>query len=143
MHVAQAASPHTMRVLHETGEQVPVHSTAIGKALLAQFSDEEARRALHRAGMPARTQFTITDEDALISDLKLTRSRGYAEENAENDIGVRSIAAAIPGVRLSVAIAISGPTARLSHDAAAEFAPIVRSTAADIRDALRGRRDES
>jgi IclR family acetate operon transcriptional repressor len=138
MYIAQSSSRHTMRVLNETGEQVPLHSTAVGKVLLAQLTDEEARTAVRRAGMPARTPFTITSDDDLVADLHLTRSRGYADDNAEHDVGVRSIAAAVPGTRLSLAVSISGPSARLSHETVAEFAPIVRSTAAEIRDALQG-----
>jgi IclR family acetate operon transcriptional repressor len=138
VYVSQVPSRHAMRMFTEIGRRVLPHSTGVGKALLAQLRDEQVHEIVRRTGMPARTPSTITTYDALVADLELIRARGYAEDNAEQEIGVRCIAAAIPGVDVPSAVSISGPSARLTHDAVAEFAPVVRAAAASIGRALTG-----
>jgi IclR family acetate operon transcriptional repressor len=132
VYVAQAPSKHSMRMFTEIGRRVLPHCTGVGKALLAQLTDDEVREIVRRTGMPARTPATITTYEALITDLDLIRGRGYAEDNSEQEIGVRCIAAAVPGGEVAAAVSISGPGARLTHDAVAEYAPVVRSVAAAI-----------
>lgn len=141
VYVAQVPSKHSMRMFTEIGRRVLPHSTGVGKALLAQLPDAEVREIVRRTGMPGRTSSTITTYDALIADLELIRERGYAEDNAEQEIGVRCIAASIPGVDVPSAVSISGPGARLTYDAVAEYAPIVKSVAAAIGRALNGAAD--
>lgn len=132
VYVAQAPSKHSMRMFTEIGRRVLPHCTGVGKALLAQLSDDEVREIVRRTGMPARTPSTITTVDALLVDLAAIRERGYAEDNSEQEIGVRCIAAAVPGDEVAAAVSISGPGARLTHEAVAEFAPVVTSVAAAI-----------
>ena len=54
-----------MRMFTEVGARVHLHSTAVGKALLAQLSDDEASKILELSGMPALTDHTITDPEVL------------------------------------------------------------------------------
>lgn len=138
VYVAQVPSKHAMRMFTEIGRRVLPHCTGVGKALLAQLSNDQVRQIVGRTGMPARTPSTITSYEALIADLDLIRARGYSEDNAEQEIGVRCIAASIPGVDMPSAVSISGPSARLTHDAVAEFAPVVKSVAASVGRALSG-----
>ena len=46
------------------GLAIPLHCTAIGKAILAAMSDEELRATLDRTGTERRTEHTITDRAA-------------------------------------------------------------------------------
>ena len=61
VYLAQAASPHPMRMFTEIGRRVPLHATGVGKALLAAMSPGDVEAALARTGMPARTPATLTD----------------------------------------------------------------------------------
>lgn len=47
---------------------------------------------LKRVGMAASTENTHTTADALIADIELSRSRGYAVDEGEQEIGVRCFA---------------------------------------------------
>jgi Bacterial transcriptional regulator len=53
VYVAQVPSRHPMRMFTEVGRRVALHSTGVGKALLAQRPDKEVRSILKRTGMPA------------------------------------------------------------------------------------------
>jgi IclR family acetate operon transcriptional repressor len=77
------------------GGSIPLHCTAIGKALLAAMSDEEVRAIAHRTGLPRLTERTITDPGDLIKHLATVRERGYSVDDEENETHTRCIGAAI------------------------------------------------
>jgi IclR family transcriptional regulator, acetate operon repressor len=77
------------------GLAIPLHCTAIGKAVLAALPEAEVRAVLTRAGVPARTSHTITSVDALVRHLKLVRERGYSLDNEENESSISCIGAAV------------------------------------------------
>ena len=84
-----------VQVVPEIGSRLPLHATSQGKLLLAQLSASEARARLLQAGMPPFTPHTITDADALLGGLDAVRRQGYAVEDGEYKIGLRSICAPV------------------------------------------------
>jgi sugar lactone lactonase YvrE/DNA-binding IclR family transcriptional regulator len=102
----------------EVGRRAPLHCTAVGKALLAFSAPHEQRALLHRIPVEAFTPSTLTEPDALIADLALTRARGYAISNGEHVEGVVSVAAPVfdhTGKAIG-AIGIFGPSSRIATD---------------------------
>jgi DNA-binding IclR family transcriptional regulator len=73
----------------------PLHSTSVGKALLAALGDDTARLVLDEVGMPAVTEFTITGREDLLADLDETRRRGYAMDRQEAFVGVCCVGAPV------------------------------------------------
>jgi DNA-binding IclR family transcriptional regulator len=108
--------PDDSRQVLEVGNLLPVHATALGKALLAHHQYLAAE--LSRAGLPAYTGATITDLYRLRRELGDVRERGWAVDLEELIDGVVSVAAPIDDRRgLTVgAIAVSGPWERLCED---------------------------
>jgi IclR family acetate operon transcriptional repressor len=115
-YVAQVQSPHTttMRVFTEVGRRVPVHSTGVGKAVLATMSESEVRAVVGRAGLAPQTARTIADVDALLAALAQIRHDGYATDDEEQEIGVRCFAVAVPDAPVPTAVSVSGPAARMT-----------------------------
>jgi IclR family acetate operon transcriptional repressor len=136
VYVAQVPSPHSMRMFTEPGRRVRPHSTAVGKALLAELSPERARAVLERGGMPAATPATITDPDLLLAHLEVIRKQGYAVDEGEQEVGVRCFAVAVPDAPGSLAISTSGPQARMTDDAAARIVPELRRIASEISEII-------
>jgi IclR family transcriptional regulator, acetate operon repressor len=131
-YIAQVPSPHAMRMFTEVGRRVPLHSTGVGKALMAQLSDEEVTVVIGRAGLPAATEHTITDPNALRRELVRTRRQGYAIDDGEQDIGVRCVAVPILDAPSSFAISVSGPAARMNTALVNRAVPLLQSAAADL-----------
>ena len=129
-YVAQVPSKHSMRMFTEVGRRVHLHCTGVGKALLAQLDDDEALELLRRAGMPAKTSHTITDPETMIRELHEIRRHGYAVDDGEQEIGVRCVAVPVVGGPSSIAISVSGPTARMTHELVDRAVPLL-SAAAD------------
>lgn len=98
----------------EVGRRAPLHSTAVGKALLAFSTPHEQRAILHRISTERFTANTLVDPELLLADLALARARGYAMSNSEHVEGVVSVAAPIfdhTGKAIG-AIGLFGPSSR-------------------------------
>ena len=111
-------SRQAIRTAYGLGTRAPLHCTALGKALLA-FQPRDFIEQVIAAGLPRRTQNTITGPHALRQELAAIRSRGYAIEDEESEIALRSIAAAVydDRARVVASIGISGPAHRLTRKA--------------------------
>ncbi len=132
VYVAQVPSAHSMRMFTEVGRQVSPHCTGVGKALLTQLSDEAVRSIATRTGLPAQTANTHTDIDGLLADLQLSRHRGYAIDEGEQEIGVRSFSVPVPDAPTLTAISVSGPAARVSKESADHIVPLLKRVAKEL-----------
>lgn len=68
------------------GDRAYLHSTGVGKAILASLPDTEVNAFVKRAGLPGVTPHTIIDGDRLRAALHETRQRGYSFDNQENEL---------------------------------------------------------
>jgi IclR family acetate operon transcriptional repressor len=115
VYVAQVPSPHTLRMFAEVGRHVPPHSTAVGKVLLAAMPADRAFAVLRRAGLPRHTERTITDLDEFAEEMGLTRGRGWAVDEGEQELGVRCVAVPVgAAAEVFAAISLSGPSERFA-----------------------------
>ena len=87
-------SPQPLRFDQPPGTFVPVHASAIGKALLA-FAPDPAAEVAELAELATFTAATLTSRDALLADLERTRRRGWALNDGERFAGVRTMAAPV------------------------------------------------
>lgn len=134
VYLAQVPSRHSMRMFTEVGRRVMPHCTGVGKALLSMLSENDVRALLQRTGMPAQTDQTITDIDAMLVELDTIRRQGFAIDDGEQEVGVRCVAVAVPGGSTMAAVSISGPAARITTEAALQVAPAVQAAAAALAD---------
>jgi IclR family acetate operon transcriptional repressor len=132
VYVAQAPSQHSMRMFTEVGRRVDAHCTAVGKAVLAEQPPDAVAQLLSRAGMRSKTDRTIVDLPTFQAELAEIRARGYAEDDGEQEIGVRCIAVTVPGAPAGAAISISGPEARMSRISVDDVVPMMRTVAANL-----------
>ncbi len=75
------------------GKRNSLHCTAVGKALLLQHDRDELRVLFQTAGLPRRTDRTITDLSLFADDLLASARRGYAVDDAEDELEGRCVAA--------------------------------------------------
>lgn len=92
---AQCTGSGGMPVVPEVGYRLPLHATSQGKLLLAQRSDAEVQSLMESAGMAAFTPHTFTDPAPLLAALSAIRQQGYAVEDGEYKIGLRSVSAPV------------------------------------------------
>ncbi len=92
VYLVRTDSDKPYRMPSRVGDSVSMHSTGIGKAILAQGDDDAALRYAARTGLPRRTDTTITTQRGLLRELADIRARGYALDREENVPGVACIA---------------------------------------------------
>lgn len=118
VYIDRAENPGFLRINTWVGRDLDVHTTAVGKILLAQKPEEEIRRILAQEGMAASTPKTITSPEAYLQELEKVRSQGYAEDNEENNLGVRCVAAPIYGSigEVLAAIGLTGASSQVTDE---------------------------
>ncbi|CAN3984127.1 Transcriptional regulator, IclR family [Kitasatospora purpeofusca] len=140
VYVGQVQSRRSMRMFTEVGRRVQPHCTGVGKALLAQLPEEEARAVLGPNPLPAHTPHTVTDPQELMAQLAEARERGYVVDDQEQEIGVRCIALAVPGAPTPTALSVSGPEARIraleEQAGTASLVPVMHGIAARLGQVL-------
>jgi DNA-binding IclR family transcriptional regulator len=133
LYVAKVDSPQAVRPAAQVGMRNPLHSTGIGKALLAFAPPEEAIAYAHGPLEP-RTPNTIVEPDRLLAEMELTRERGYAIDDVENEDGVRCVAAAIRDHmgQVVAALSVSAPAYRFAFEDLSALAPGVQAAAREV-----------
>jgi len=131
--VERCDSPHVLRIVWPLGATSPLHVSSNGKAVLATLGEPEVEAYLRRR-LKAWTAQTITDPQRLRAELSAIRGRGYAINDRELDVGVRSVAAAItaPGGVAQAALSISCPADRLPEGLVPDFGERVQAAAMAI-----------
>lgn len=110
--VAQVDSTYLLGTRDWTAVDVPNHSSALGKVLLAHGVIDLARGPLEQL-----TPHTVTDPAALRRELDAVVRRGWASTVDELEIGLTGVAAPVRGSggEVVAALGVSGPSPRLEN----------------------------
>jgi len=98
-----------------TGIQRHLHSTAAGKAILAEMPEQRVMDIISEHELPAETEHTITDPDSLVEELDEIREHGIAYNDEESVEGLRAVGVPVRGSNgIAIgALSVSGPSNRL------------------------------
>jgi DNA-binding IclR family transcriptional regulator len=139
VYVDRVESHWPLGLRFQSGSQVPLHCTAIGKLLLARLAPAAIDAYLTNAPLTRYTATTITDVRRLKAELERTRRQGYSVDNQEFMSGVVCIAVPVSGPRDGEAcagLAISAAEARLTLAGIRRLLPDLRAAAARLSRAL-------
>lgn len=116
--VAQVEAAGVRPTMARPGAQLPIHTTAAGKAQLAHWHKDELDRFLTKRSLFRATDRTITEPSQLVANLSDIQRLGYAVDDQENAAGTRCIAAPVfdENGYPTASLSISGPIARLGDD---------------------------
>lgn len=142
LHVVYADEHRTSQAIRDyyaTDRRLPLHCSAVGKAILAFLDPQSAAMTLGRLDLTAYTTATLTAADDLAAELEIVRMQGYAIDNEELESGVRCVAAPIVDADGDVlsAIGVSGPAFRLPLARCHELGAEVVVAAAEVSRRLR------
>lgn len=144
VYVQRVESPHTLRVTHGPRDRGPVHCTATGKVLVAWKPEAEIERFI-RHGLPRHSAKTITDAGEFRDALAEIRRNGYAINDQEREMLVRSVSAPVRDNRgvVVAALTIAGPTQRMARPRIQRVMEMLTITAQAISADLHPRSSES
>ena len=89
--VNKVDGPQMFRVTSDPGHLGALHTTSVGKALVA-FADDAACTARRRAAARSADRLSITDREAFRAEIEKIRRQGYATMDEENELGMRAVA---------------------------------------------------
>lgn len=123
-----------MQVVRAIGGRAPLHLTSTGKLFLSIDDPRQVRSYALRTGLHGHTVNSLTELAKLERELDEVRTKGYARDNEELEMGVRCIAAGVHDDtgKLIAGLSISAPADRLRDD----WIDALVETAAQISDAL-------
>ncbi len=139
VHLDGQAPNHLVGTRLRIGERLPVHASALGKALLACGDPAEWERVdrdFIRAGeLRPSTEATITDRDKFFEHLRGAAGMGFALDIEECASGLCCVGAPVrdANARVVAAISVSAPVFRVGADALHEqVVPAVTAAALEL-----------
>lgn len=136
--IEKVEPPGLVRLATWVGKRLELHSSAVGKCLLAYLPESEFLRVVRDRGLTRNNENTITSIRKLKQQIAQIRQAGYAIEDEEGEIGCRCIGAPVfdHSGNAIAAISVAGTTAQIPSGEFAHFGGLVRQTATDISEAL-------
>jgi IclR family KDG regulon transcriptional repressor len=92
---------------YRIGLNLPVHTTSVGKILMAYLPDEEQDEILQSVNLVKSTEASVIDPKIIKKRLKLYREEGYSTDEEETYEGVNCIAVPIKNADGTVIAAVS------------------------------------
>lgn len=144
---------HGLRYDPDTGLNVVLHATAVGKAWLATLPEKEALRIVGATRFATPAHFgpnAIRALEPFRAALQEARARGYGTAIEEGEAGTAAVAvvfraAADPGAPVAGTLSLAGPLGRFPASRRAAFARTLAAASEElaavwpIRDSLRAR----
>lgn len=139
LYIDKMESTQSIRMSSHVGVRMPLHATAMGKAFLACFTDEEVRNLYRGVQMTSLTPHTITDAETLLRQLQIIRQAGYAMETQESNLNVSCIGVSILGRddKPAYALSISAPSFRMGEGEIAAWGQMLLRAQRKIQRVLR------
>lgn len=107
-----------LRTNTQVGQREPLYCTALGKLFLSQMDDEEILRYIKKIKPTKKTEKTIVDSKAILSEIEQVRKNGYSLDNEEFVDGMICIAMPIKDFmgKIIYGISVSGPSNRMTEE---------------------------
>jgi len=138
--LSQVETHSSIRAFFPPGTMSPMHSSGIGKALLAQLPVDRLDKIIAAQPLDRFTERTLTSRRKLDSDLADTLRRGYSIDNEERNTGMKCVAAAVHDVHGEpvAGLSVSGPSSRMGDDILHRFGRHVGAAAQELSTAIGG-----
>ncbi len=137
--IEKVTPPGVSRTCTWIGKQLALHCTALGKALLAHIPEADAEQLIADQGLIRYNDNTICSIRHLKQELELIRSRGYALDDEEEEIGVRCLGAPIFNANNDAIAALSvvGNAAQIPGENFLQLHQNVQEAAKKVSDQMR------
>lgn len=132
--VSMTESTHSVKYVTTIGTQIPLHCSAVGKAILAQIPAEKRRNILSLSPLKPMSAHSITNIEALNRQFEEINQIGYAFNMEETEDGVIGIGIALcnkNGIP-HAGIGIAAPNNRITTELGKKYGNLLLETKAQI-----------
>ena len=122
------------RTTTDPGDRGPLHTSAIGKMLIAGLPKPEREATIAGLDLSQRTPHSLTDRADLQRQIEAAAAAGWVYQDQEHDLGMNAMAVPVRGADGSViaAIALAAPVVRADRAALLEHLPRLLETATKL-----------
>ncbi|WP_431221928.1 IclR family transcriptional regulator domain-containing protein [Serratia sp. L9] len=107
LYIARASVKRIMTIDLGRGSRLPAYATSMGLVLLSALDEAQLEDYLSRVAIEPLTEFTVSNADALRAELEQVRRQGYAINDQQLEVGLRSIAVPMHSRRGGVVAAMN------------------------------------
>ena len=121
------------------GSRAPAYCSATGRVLLSGWDEQKVRDYLERTKLVSRTKHTLVKKAAILDAIRTAQKQGFAVNDEELELGLRSIAVPVFDSRRSLvgAMSASASSARVSvAEMTREFLSVLQHHAEKLGRAL-------
>lgn len=137
VYVTKIDSKSPIILYSQIGKKIPLYCSAMGKAILADSTDEEVQQYLSENLLVKKTPKTITTEEGFMKEILKIRQLGYAFDDGEHEEEVFCVGASLTkGGKNFGAISVSTPKYRLTDRTKENTIQAVQKCKAAILDEL-------
>jgi DNA-binding IclR family transcriptional regulator len=141
VYIEKVEAPGFFKVNTWVGRRMFLHSTSVGKCLLAWLPKHDIETIVKQQGMKKRTPKTIATMTKLLADLEQVKQSGYAVDDEENSLGARCVGAPVFDAtgNVTAAIGASGTLTQMDEADMPRIVEALKETARRVsRQLLRG-----
>ncbi|HWR16147.1 MAG TPA: IclR family transcriptional regulator [Terriglobales bacterium] len=134
VYIEKVDSPGFIKMDTWVGKRMEIHTTGVGKALIAYEPEEKVHRIAQERGLRKVTPKSITAVQRFMKELEHVREVGYGIDDEENSLGVRCLGAPIfgEGDRVEAAIGVSATVNQVPREAVPRYSEMVKEAARKI-----------
>jgi len=134
VYIEKVEAPGFFKVNTWVGRRMFLHSTSVGKCLLAWLPKLEVETLVKQQGLKKRTPKTITTMSKLLTDLEIVKQAGYAVDDEENSLGARCLGAPIFDAmgNVTAALGASGTLTQMDEENIPKIIEALRETSRRI-----------
>ncbi|MGO4235624.1 IclR family transcriptional regulator [Pseudarthrobacter sp. YAF2] len=126
------------RLSSRVGRKLPAQVTALGKAILSEYTDEEVRQRIGTGPYAPLTPNTVADFAALQAELAEFRKTGHSVEWEQNTVGLCCVSVVVPyRIPGTDAISCSMPVELATDDVIEKTVETLHSAAGELARTLR------
>lgn len=116
------------------GRRVPIHTSAVGKSLVATKTDSELNLLLDGYHFTKPTEKSISSKEQFLEEIVKVRSAGYSIDNEENEPGIFCLAVPIKNYSGNViaAVSISMPASKKNQETLDYYVSILKECSGKI-----------
>ena len=133
VYIYKASGSNAVQTASSVGRREYMHCISLGKAMMANMSQERVESIIDRHGLGKYTENTIVSREELFDELETVAERGYAFDREEKIMGLRCVAAPVmTNGEVVGAVSISGPASRFEGERYEEDLPSMITRSANV-----------
>ncbi|WP_068774171.1 IclR family transcriptional regulator [Paenibacillus sp. FJAT-26967] len=134
VYLDKTEAPSSVRTTATLGTRSPMHTTGLGKAMLAAYPDAKVRELIGGKEFVQRTPKSIANMEDLLAELEATRKRGYSIDDEENEFDIFCLAVPVfdASDRPVAAMSVAGLLRRMTDSRIEMCANYLTEAALDV-----------